>query len=54
MRHVMTRFTNLKDDHRAVTALEYAILAGLVAAALVGMFATWGDALSNKLTSALG
>lgn len=54
MRHITTKFISFRNDHRAVTALEYAILAGLVAAALVGMFSTWGTALADKLTAALG
>ena len=54
---MLTHVKNFKaiwKDEGAVTALEYAILAGLVAAALVGMFATWGTKLAAKLTSALG
>lgn len=54
---MLTHVKNFKaiwKDEGAVTALEYAILAGLVAAALVGMFATWGSKLATKLTSALG
>lgn len=34
---------NLWADKRGVTAIEYAVLAGAVAVALAGIFATSGD-----------
>lgn len=42
------------NDDGAVTALEYAILAGLVSAGIAGIFSGWGVALAGKLTRALG
>jgi len=46
-------FLALKFDRRAVMALEYAILAGIVSVALIAAFANWGDVLTAKVTTAL-
>jgi Flp pilus assembly pilin Flp len=43
----------LYHDRRAVTALEYAIIAGIIVTTLVVGFTSLGDALSNKF-SAIG
>ena len=47
-------FKAIWKDEGAVTALEYAILAGLIAAGLVGMFTGYGGKLAVKLGSAVG
>jgi len=46
-------FLALKFDRRAVTALEYAILAGIVSVALIVAFANWGVLLTDKVNDAL-
>ena len=46
-------FKAIWKDQGAVTALEYAILAGLVATAISLMFTGIGTRLTAKLTSAL-
>ncbi len=40
----------LKTDRRAVTALEYGLIAGLVAVAIVGAVTTLGTSLSSKFS----
>jgi Flp pilus assembly pilin Flp len=39
----------LKLDRRAVTALEYALIAGVIVATVLVGFATMGNNLSSKL-----
>jgi Flp pilus assembly pilin Flp len=38
-------------DRRAVTALEYAIIAGIIVTTIVVGFTSLGDALSNKFSN---
>ena len=38
-------------DTRAATALEYALVAGIIVATIVVGFTSLGDALSNKFNS---
>ncbi len=38
-------------DRRAVTALEYAIIAGIIVTTLVVGFTSFGDALSTKFSN---
>ena len=44
----------LKTDKRAVTALEYGLIAAVVAGAAVTAFTTLGTSLSTKITSLAG
>jgi len=46
-------YAGIKLDKRGVTALEYAILAGIISVALIAAFAGWGDSLKTKLGTAL-
>jgi Flp pilus assembly pilin Flp len=38
-------------DRRAVTALEYALIAGIIVTTLVVGFTSFGDALSSKFSN---
>ncbi|TLU70901.1 Flp family type IVb pilin [Lichenicoccus roseus] len=40
----------LKQDERAVTALEYALIAGLIAVVIIGAVTTLGSTLSGTFT----
>lgn len=40
-------YWNLKHDQRAVTALEYALIAGLIAVVIVGAVTTLGTSISS-------
>lgn len=46
-------YAGIKLDKRGVTALEYAILAGIISVALIAAFDGWGAALQTKLGTAL-
>jgi Flp pilus assembly pilin Flp len=46
----MTLFA-LKADRRAVTALEYGLIAGVIVATVAVGFATMADALSNQFST---
>jgi len=48
IRNVMAR---LRGDERGLTAVEYAVLGGIVVAAIVAATATFEDDLSAKFTS---
>ena len=48
--YLMVRFKNFKHDKRGVTALEYGLIASLVAIAIVGAVTTFGSNLSNEFT----
>ena len=37
----------LQEDRRAVTALEYALIAGLIAVVIIGSVTTLGDTLKS-------
>ena len=41
----------LKTDNRGVTALEYAIIAGVLGIALVGIFKTFSTTISTLFTT---
>jgi pilus assembly protein Flp/PilA len=42
---------DLKTDKRAVTALEYGLIAATIAAVVVGVFSTMGNSLNGTLTT---
>ena len=44
---------NLWADKRGVTAIEYAVLAGIVAVALAAAGATWGDDIATVIGDAV-
>ena len=44
---VGTRMRTLKDDERGAAAVEYALLVGLIAIAVVAAVATFGDKLEK-------
>lgn len=50
----MTRFRNeqraLLADRRAVTALEYGIIAGVLGLVLIGIFTSFGSSLTTLFT----
>jgi len=41
----------LRTDHRAVTALEYGVIAGVLAVVVVTAFTTLGNGLNNAFTN---
>ena len=43
-------YLSLKHDKRAVTALEYALIAGLVAVVIIGAVTTLGTNISSVFT----
>jgi pilus assembly protein Flp/PilA len=47
MKAVVSRIVSLKSDKRAVTALEYGIIAGVLGLVLIGIFTTFGSKLST-------
>jgi pilus assembly protein Flp/PilA len=50
--HLLTRsFRELGNDRRGVTALEYGLLAGLIAVALIGVLTTFGKDVEGLFTS---
>ncbi len=53
MSKLMTKVVALKNDRRAVTALEYGIIAGVLGLALIAIFSTFGGKLST-LFSGIG
>ena len=44
-------FQELKTDRRGVTALEYGLLAGLIAVALIGVLTTFSGDLQNLFSN---
>jgi Flp pilus assembly pilin Flp len=57
MLEYMTTWIQLKTDRRAVTALEYGLIAAAVAGVLVAAMALFGPALTGvftKIDTALG
>jgi pilus assembly protein Flp/PilA len=51
---MLLKFTNrvsLLKDKRAVTALEYGIIAGVLGLALIGIFKTFGSKLSSLFST---
>ncbi|HTZ71318.1 MAG TPA: Flp family type IVb pilin [Acetobacteraceae bacterium] len=53
MTNLMNKVVALKNDRRAVTALEYGIIAGVLGLALIAIFQSFGGTLS-KLFSGIG
>lgn len=51
MRHSLTLLRALHSDRRGVTALEYALIAGVLGSLLVTAFAALGTNLHSVLTS---
>ena len=47
-------FRDLKTDRRGVTALEYGLLAGLIAVALIGVLTTFGKDVEGLFTKVSG
>ncbi len=47
MNNVMTRLRSLHLDRRAVTALEYGIIASILGLVLVTIFGTFGNTLKT-------
>jgi pilus assembly protein Flp/PilA len=50
MKAVVSKIVALKSDKRAVTALEYGIIAGVLGLVLIGIFTTFGGQLSSLFT----
>lgn len=48
--YLMVRYENFKQDSRGVTALEYGLIASLVAIAVVGAVTTFGSNLSKEFS----
>ncbi len=44
---ILTNFKRLSSDRRAVTALEYGIIAGVLGLVLISIFKTFGTKLSS-------
>jgi pilus assembly protein Flp/PilA len=44
---VQLKIDSLKDDRRGVTALEYGLIAGLIAVVIIGAVTTLGTKLSD-------
>ena len=51
MQHIKTILRSVKLDKRGVTALEYAMIAALIAVAAVGAINSLGTKLSTTLSS---
>ncbi len=51
IRMLPLHLTSLKSDKRGVTAIEYALIAGLVAVVLIGGATTLGTDLSTAFTN---
>jgi pilus assembly protein Flp/PilA len=51
MLEVLSVLKQLKTDRRAVTALEYGMIAGLIAVVIIGAVTTLGTDLSAKFTA---
>jgi pilus assembly protein Flp/PilA len=48
---IIKQLLNLNSDKRAVTALEYGMIAALIAVVVVGGFTTLGAGLKDTLTT---
>lgn len=53
MQGIVTKLRTLAKDRRAVTALEYGIIAGVLGLALIAIFKSFGGTLST-LFSGIG
>ncbi len=51
MLEYVTSWIALKTDRRAVTALEYGLIAGLIAVVIIGALTTMGSGLLAKFTA---
>jgi len=51
MLEYVTSWIALKTDRRAVTALEYGLIAGLIALVIIGVLTTMGSSLISKFTT---
>ncbi len=51
MKAVVSKIVSLKNDKRAVTALEYGIIAGVLGLVLIGIFQAFGTKLSTLFTT---
>jgi pilus assembly protein Flp/PilA len=51
MKAVVSKIVSLKNDNRAVTALEYGIIAGVLGLVLITIFTTFGTKLSTLFSS---
>jgi pilus assembly protein Flp/PilA len=49
--HIRTNLAALKADDRGVTALEYAIIAGVLGIALIGIFTSFSGTLTTLFSS---
>jgi pilus assembly protein Flp/PilA len=47
MTKLVSKFVALKNDTKAVTALEYGIIAGVLGLALIAVFTSFGGTLST-------
>jgi pilus assembly protein Flp/PilA len=48
------KLTTLSSDQRAVTALEYALIAALIAAVIVGAVSSLGTSVNSAFTTVAG
>ena len=51
MNMILTAYTRFMSDKRAVTALEYGMIAALIAAIIVGAVTTIGTRLNTSFTA---
>ena len=51
MNALIVKIAALKNDRKAVTALEYGIIAGVLGLALIGIFNAFGSKLGSLFTT---
>ncbi len=51
MNAIIRNVANLKNDRKAVTALEYGIIAGVLGLVLIGIFKSFGTHLSSLFST---
>ena len=51
LRNLVTICLNLKSDKRAVTAIEYALIAALIAVVIIGAVTSLGTGVSNTFNA---
>jgi pilus assembly protein Flp/PilA len=51
MKAVVSKIVALKNDRRAVTALEYGIIAGVLGLVLIAIFQSFGGKLSSLFST---
>jgi pilus assembly protein Flp/PilA len=54
MEHIRLMLARLKTDKRAVTALEYGMIAALIAVVVIGAFTSLGANLSATINKVAG